>query len=83
MKWPEEERREDDYRSRYWETAALTVERYEAAPWRRAAVASSRKFVENRLKMAKKAGEPPRPPNSEELRDGWTSTTFRTLWMCS
>lgn len=67
MKWPEEQRREDSYPAQYWKAVALTIEHYEAAPWRLAAVASIQKFIEKRLKTAKDAGEPPRPPDSKLL----------------
>lgn len=69
MKWPEEERREDDYPSQYWRAAGLTVERYQVAPWRKAAVANARKLIEGCLRAAKDTGEIPRPPDGEQLRE--------------
>lgn len=69
MKWPEEERRTDDYPGQYWKAAELTIEGYQAAPWRTAAVASARKLVENRARAAKDADETPRPPDSGQLRE--------------
>ena len=79
MKWPEEERSEDDYPSLYCKAVGLTIERYQAAPWRRAAVASVRKLIESRLGAAKAAGEIPRPPDSEQLREWLDEHQFSSV----
>lgn len=69
MKWPDEEQREDDYPGQYWTVAGRTIERYQAAPWRRAAVASTRKLIESCLRTAKDSAETPQPPDGEQLRE--------------
>lgn len=69
MKWPEEERGEDDYPGQYRRAAASTLERYQAASWRRTAIASICKLIQDRLKELVRTDELPRPPDSEQLRD--------------
>lgn len=69
MKWPEEEREEDEYHRRYRAAADTIVARYLTAPWRRAAVASIRKLIEVCLREASQSRELPRTPDGERLRD--------------
>jgi hypothetical protein len=67
VKWPEEERREDDYHCQYQQAAKTTIGRYQSAHWRRAAVTSTRKLVEENLKKAKSTSNLPCPPDNEQL----------------
>ncbi|MGO4665492.1 hypothetical protein [Bosea sp. 2RAB26] len=69
MKWPEEEQREDDYPGQYWRAAGLTIEHYQAASWRRTAIANARKLIESCLRAAKDTGQSPQPPDGEQLRE--------------
>lgn len=69
MRWPEEERDEADYPGQYRRTADAFIARYLAAPWRKAAVASVRRVIARRLKEAKDADAPSRPPESDALQE--------------
>ena len=72
MKWPREERGQGNL-NRHQKAVDSTVVRYLAAPWRRGAVTSIRKLVENRLEEAKRANKIPDPPDSKQLRE-WLDT---------
>ncbi len=69
MRWPEEERDEAEYPGQYKRAANAFVARYNAALWRKAAVASVRRLVKRYPTEDGDADGPPPPPGAEALRE--------------
>jgi hypothetical protein len=67
MKWPEEERNDDEHGARYRKRAQDDVDAYRGAPWRKSAVVSVRKLPGELLEAADLADKPPRTPDEEAL----------------
>lgn len=68
MKWPEEQATEDR-RQAYLQSAKLSFDTYKAAPWRRAALASVRRWLDHAVMVARKDGTRARVPSIDMLRD--------------
>jgi|APMI01.1.fsa_nt_gi hypothetical protein len=67
MKWPEEERPDDDHRTHYARSVEIALDQYTYAPWRKSAAAITRKLVANQVTVASVNNKIARPADEETL----------------